>query len=135
MDRLFLTSAGLFAFLAVGAGAFGAHALRQRIPAERMQTFETGVRYVLYHAFGLFAVVWFRTAGPDQLSETVAGVAFIAGIVLFGGSLTALSLTGERRWGAVTPFGGACFLIGWAALIVAALTAPMDFTSPFYSKP
>ncbi|MGZ8652460.1 MAG: DUF423 domain-containing protein, partial [Actinomycetota bacterium] len=59
---------------------------------------------------------------------------FIAGIVLFGGSLTALSLTGERRWGAVTPFGGACFLIGWAALIVAALTAPMDFTSPFYSK-
>lgn len=127
MDRFFLTAAGLFAFLAVGAGAFGAHALKDRIPPERMQTFEIGVRYTLYHAFGLFAVVWFRTAGPDQLSETVAGTAFIAGVVLFGGSLVALSLTGERRWGAVTPIGGVCFLIGWAALIAAALTAPFDF--------
>jgi uncharacterized membrane protein YgdD (TMEM256/DUF423 family) len=127
LDRLFLTAAGVFGFLAVGAGAFGAHALRERIPPERMQTFETGVRYTLYHVFGLFAVVWFRTAGPDQLSETVAGIAFIAGIVLFGGSLVALSLTGERRWGAVTPLGGLCFLIGWAALTVAAVTAPFDF--------
>jgi uncharacterized membrane protein YgdD (TMEM256/DUF423 family) len=125
VDRLFLAAAGLFAFLAVGAGAFGAHALKGRIPPERMQTFETGVRYTLNHAFGLFVVVWFRTAGPDQLSETVAGVAFILGIVLFGGSLTALSLTSERRWGAVTPIGGVCFLVGWAALIVAALTAPL----------
>ena len=80
------------------------------------------MRYTLYHAFGLFVVVWFRTAGPDQLSETVAGVAFIAGIVLFGGRL----LTGERRWGAATPIGGVCFLVGAAALIVAALTAPFD---------
>ncbi|MGH2597536.1 MAG: DUF423 domain-containing protein [Actinomycetota bacterium] len=134
MDRAFLASAGLFAFVGVAGGAFGAHALRARIPAERLQTFETGVRYTLYHAFGLFVVVWFRTAGPDQLSETVAGVAFIAGIVLFGGSLLALSLTGERKWGAVTPVGGVCFLVGWAALIVAALTAPMNFASPFYSR-
>ncbi len=64
---------------------------------ERIQTFETGVRYTLYHALGLFVVVWLRTAGPDQVSETVAGLAFIAGIVLFGGSLVALALTGERR--------------------------------------
>jgi len=78
-------------------------------------------------------VVWFRTAGPDQLSETVAGAAFIAGIVLFGGSLVALSLTGERRWGAVTPIGGVCFLIGWAALIVAALTAPFDFAQVLHA--
>ncbi len=127
MDRLFLTAAGVFAFLAVAAGAFGAHALKERIPPERLQTFETGVRYTLYHAFGLFAVVWLRTAGPDQLSETVAGLAFIAGVVLFGGSLVALSLTGERRWGAVTPIGGVCFLIGWAALVVAAVTAPFEF--------
>lgn len=127
MDRVFLTAAGVFGFLAVGAGAFGAHALRERIPPERMQTFETGVRYTLYHAFALFVVVWLRTAGPDQLSETVAGVAFIAGIVLFGGSLMALSLTGERRWGALTPIGGVCFLIGWAGLILAAMTAPFDF--------
>ncbi|MGZ8578863.1 MAG: DUF423 domain-containing protein [Actinomycetota bacterium] len=134
MDRLFLTAAALSALLAVAAGAFGTHALRERIPAERMQTFETGVRYTLYHAFGLFAVVWFRTAGPDQLSETVAGIAFIAGIVLFGGSLMALSLTGARRWGAVTPFGGVCFLVGWAALIVAALTAPITFAPLFHTR-
>lgn len=133
MDRLFLTAAAVFALLAVAAGAFGAHALRERIPAERLQTFETGVRYVLYHAFGLFAVVWFRTLGPDQLSETIAGIAFIAGIVLFGGSLAALSLTGERRWGAVTPIGGVCFLIGWAALIVAAVTAPFDFVRALHA--
>jgi uncharacterized membrane protein YgdD (TMEM256/DUF423 family) len=133
VDRLFLVSAGLAAFLAVGAGAFGAHALKGRISPERLATFETGVRYSLVHAFGLYVVVWLRTAGPDQLSETVAGIAFIAGIVLFGGSLVALSLTGERRWGAVTPIGGACFLIGWMALIVAALTAPFDFTLPFHA--
>jgi uncharacterized membrane protein YgdD (TMEM256/DUF423 family) len=134
MDRLFLTAAALSAGLAVAAGAFGTHALRERIPAERMQTFETGVRYTLYHAFGLFAVVWLRTAGPDQLSETVAGIAFIAGIVLFGGSLVALTLTGDRRWGAVTPFGGVCFLVGWAALIVAALTAPITFAPLFHTS-
>ncbi|MEO8424199.1 MAG: DUF423 domain-containing protein [Actinomycetota bacterium] len=133
MDRVFLVAAGLFAFLAVAAGAFGAHALRERIPPERLQTFETGVRYTLYHAFGLFAVVWFRTLGPDQLSESVAGIAFIAGIVLFGGSLVALSLTGQRRWGALTPIGGVCFLVGWAALIVAALTAPFDFARVLHS--
>ena len=127
MDRFFLAAAASFAFLAVGAGAFGAHALKERIPPERLPTFETGVRYTLYHAFGLFIVVWFRTAGPDQLSETIAGVAFIAGIVLFGGSLMALSLTGVRRWGVITPIGGVCFLVGWAALIVAAVTAPLDF--------
>ena len=60
----------------------------------------------MYHALGLFAVVWFRTLGPDQVSETVAGLAFIVGVVVFGGSLVTLSLTGERRWGAVAPIPG-----------------------------
>ena len=64
MDRVFLASGAVFAFLAVGAGAFGAHALRKRIPPERLQTFETATRYTMYHALGLFAVVWFRTLGP-----------------------------------------------------------------------
>ena len=134
MDRVFLASGALFAFLAVGAGAFGAHALRKRITPERLQTFETATRYTMYHAFGLFAVVWFRTLGPDQVSETVAGIAFIVGVVVFGGSLVTLSLTGERRWGAVAPIGGVCFLIGWAALLIAALTAPLDFAPLFQAK-
>jgi uncharacterized membrane protein YgdD (TMEM256/DUF423 family) len=134
MDRIFLASGAVFAFLAVGAGAFGAHALRKRIPPERLQTFETAARYTMYHALGLFGVVWFRTLGPDQLSETVAGIAFIVGVVVFGGSLVMLSLTGERRWGAVAPIGGVCFLIGWAALLVAAMTAPLDFAPLFQAK-
>jgi uncharacterized membrane protein YgdD (TMEM256/DUF423 family) len=134
VDRVFLAAGALFALVAVGAGAFGTHALRTRIPPERIQTFETATRYTMYHALGLFAVVWFRTLGPDQLSETVAGVAFIAGVLVFGGSLVALSLTGERRWGAVAPIGGACFLVGWAAMLIAALTAPLDFAPLFQAK-
>ena len=134
MDRVFLASGAVFALLAVGAGAFGAHALRERIPAERLQAFETATRYTMYHALGLFAVVWFRTLGPDQVSETVAGTAFIVGVVVFAGSLVTLSLTGERRWGAVAPIGGVCFLIGWAALLIAALTAPLDFAPLFQAK-
>jgi uncharacterized membrane protein YgdD (TMEM256/DUF423 family) len=128
VDRAFLTLAATFGFVGVGLGAFGAHALRSRIPPERLQTFETGVRYLLYHAFALFVVEWFRAAGPDQVSESIAGVCFVGGIVLFSGSLFALALTGERRWGAVTPFGGLLFLIGWAMLVVAALTAPIRFS-------
>ena len=91
-----------FAFLAVGAGAFGTHALRDRVPPEHIQTFETATRYTMYHAFGLFAVVWFRTLGPDQVSETVAGLAFIVGVVVFGGSLVTLSLRGNAG-GAPSP--------------------------------
>ena len=127
MDRSFLVFGTLAALLGVAAGAFGAHALRSKVPPERLQTFETGIRYAIYHAFALFVVVWFRTMGPDRLSETIAGVAFAVGIVLFSGSLVMLSLTGERRWGAVTPVGGVCFLVGWAALLVAAFTAPFAF--------
>ena len=134
MDRVFLATGAVFAFLAVGAGAFGAQALRKLIPPERLQTFETATRYTMYHALGLFAVVWFRTLGPDQVSETVAGIAFIVGVVVFGGSLVTLSLTGERRWGAIAPIGGVCFLIGWAALLIAALTAPLDFAPLFQAK-
>ena len=127
MDRFFLAFGTLTALLGVAGGAFGAHALRSKVPPERLQTFETGVRYAIYHAFALFVVVWFRTVGPDRASETVAGSAFAAGIVLFSGSLVLLTLTDERRWGAVTPIGGVCFLVGWAALLIAALTAPFSF--------
>jgi uncharacterized membrane protein YgdD (TMEM256/DUF423 family) len=128
VDRAFLTIAAVFGFVGVSLGAFGAHALRSRIPPERLQTFETGVRYLLYHAFALFAVEWFRAAGPDQVSESIAGACFVGGVVLFSGSLFALALTGVRRWGMITPFGGLLFLIGWALLVVAALTAPIRFS-------
>jgi len=128
LDRLFLVLAGLFGFTGVAAGAFGAHALARRIPAERQVTFETAVRYQLWHTFAIFAVVVLRTIGPDATSETIAGWAFVAGVVLFCGSLYALALTGVRPWGAVTPFGGLAFLVGWGSFVVAAATATFRFS-------
>lgn len=127
MDRALLVLGALSAFSAVGLGAFGAHALRSRLTPERTATFETGVRYQLVHALGLFVVVFLRTIGPDAVAESVAGVLFVAGIVLFSGSLYVLALTGIRRWGIVTPFGGLCFLLGWLALAWAAATVTFRF--------
>ncbi|MDP9328007.1 MAG: DUF423 domain-containing protein [Actinomycetota bacterium] len=127
MDRFFLTIAAAFGFIGVTAGAFGAHALRTKVPAERQAAFETGARYFLYGAFALLAVEWFRAAGPDQVAESWAGVCLTVGTTLFSGSLFALALTGRRRWGAVTPVGGVLLLAGWALLVIAALTAPIRF--------
>jgi uncharacterized membrane protein YgdD (TMEM256/DUF423 family) len=127
VDRALLVLGALSAFTAVGLGAFGAHALRRRLTPERAATFETGVRYQLAHALGLFVVVFLRTIGPDRAAETIAGALFVAGTVLFSGSLYALALTGDRRWGIVTPFGGLCFLAGWLALVWAAATVPFRF--------
>ena len=104
--------------LGVAAGAFGAHALRGRLSAELLQVFETGARYQLIHALALVGVA---LAGERRASRalTAAGWLFVAGIVLFSGSLYALALTNIRVWGAVTPLGGLCFLAGWAALAAA----------------
>ncbi|HEY8477334.1 MAG TPA: DUF423 domain-containing protein [Chloroflexota bacterium] len=122
MDRLFLGVGAALAFLAVAAGAFGAHGLRGRLSPEDLGTFETGVRYHMYHALALLAVAWVasRTSGA---AVAVAGALFVAGIVLFSGSLYLLSLTGTRWLGAITPFGGLAFLLGWLALLWIALRA------------
>ena len=127
MDRAFLLIGCLFGFVGVAAGAFGTHALRARLRPERLATFETAVRYQLWHALALFVVVFLRTIGPDEFAESLAGVLFVAGVVLFSGSLYVLALTGVRRWGAVAPFGGACMLAGWASLAVCVATAPFRF--------
>jgi uncharacterized membrane protein YgdD (TMEM256/DUF423 family) len=127
VDRALLVLGAMSAFAAVGLGAFGAHALSSRLTPERAVTFETGVRYQLVHALGLFVVVFLRTIGPDAVSESVAGLLFVAGTVLFSGSLYVLALTGVRRWGIVTPFGGICLLIGWLALGWAAATVTFRF--------
>jgi uncharacterized membrane protein YgdD (TMEM256/DUF423 family) len=127
VDRTFLAIAAVFGFTGVATGAFGAHALRSRLPAERLAPFETGARYLLYGAFAVLGVEWFRAAGPDQVAESWAGVCLAAGTAVFSGSLIALALTGRRRWGALTPVGGVLLLAGWALLGVAALTAPLRF--------
>ena len=119
MDRIFAIAGAISAFLAVAAGAFGAHALRSRLAPDLLQTFETGARYQMYHALALFAVAWMTTRSGSGLAS-IAGWLFIAGTVLFSGSLYALALSGVRVLGAITPLGGLCFLAGWLALAAAA---------------
>ena len=120
MDRIFFGLGALSALLAVAAGAFGAHALRSRMAPDTLGVFEVGARYHMYHALGLLAAAWAVTRWPGG-ATTIAGWLFVAGTVIFSGSLYALSLTGQRWLGAVTPLGGLAFILGWAALAWAAL--------------
>src|SRR5438874_1401571 len=112
----------VFAFLGVALGAFGAHALRGRLDPALSQTFETGVRYQMFHALALIltGLVRERAAASRQRWLEVAGVLFVIGIVLFSGSLYLLAATGVRAWGAVTPLGGLAFLGAWILLAFAA---------------
>ncbi len=115
MDRTFFGLGAVFAFLGVALGAFGAHALRGSLSAADLATFETGVRYQVYHALALLATAWAATRWPGGPVHA-AGWLFVAGILLFSGSLYVLVLAGQRWMGAVTPFGGLCFLVAWALL-------------------
>ncbi len=105
--------------IAVAAGAFGAHALADRIPADRLAVFETAARYQMYHALALLAISC-RPASVQSRRLAVAGVLFVAGTVIFCGSLYALALTGIRGLGAITPVGGVSWLAAWALLVLAA---------------
>ncbi|MBX3173157.1 MAG: DUF423 domain-containing protein [Gemmatimonadaceae bacterium] len=126
MQRLFLVIGSLSAAMAVAAGAFGAHALKERLDPRSLETFETAVRYQMYHALAIIAVALF--VGRSVAATTsgaggpirVAGWLFVAGTLLFSGSLYALALSGARWLGPVTPLGGACLLAGWVAFAVAA---------------
>ena len=108
--------------LGVLVGAFGAHGLRDRVAADMLAVFETGVRYHLIHGLAIIAVAWAASRWPSAWIGA-AGWLFAAGIVVFSGSLYILAISGVRWWGAVTPIGGVCFLAGWAALAVGALRA------------
>ena len=120
MDRTFLLVGAVAAFLAVTLGAFGAHGLRGRLSPEMLAVFETGVRYHMYHALALILVALVMGRISGWLIQT-AGWCFVAGIVLFSGSLYALALSGVTILGAVTPIGGLAFLVGWACLAFAAI--------------
>jgi uncharacterized membrane protein YgdD (TMEM256/DUF423 family) len=120
MDRVFAGLGAVSAGLAVALGAFAAHMLRDRVAPEMLVTFETGARYHMYHALGLLAVAWAATRWPGA-GVTAAGWLFVAGTLLFSGSLYLLVLTGQRWLGAVTPLGGLAFLAGWVALAWSAL--------------
>jgi uncharacterized membrane protein YgdD (TMEM256/DUF423 family) len=120
MDRLFLAMGALSAAISVAAGAFGAHALKARLTPDLLAVFETGARYEMYHALGLLAAGLALARSPGAAAAW-AGWLFLAGTLLFSGSLYALALTGVRALGAVTPFGGVAFIAGWIALAIAAL--------------
>jgi len=122
MSRRFVFLGAVFALLGVAGGAFGAHSLKAILSPEMLVVFETGIRYQMYHALALLFV---GSAGDRCSSPHVrrAGWLFVAGIALFSGSLYALSLSGVRWLGAVTPLGGAAFIAGWAFLALGCRSA------------
>jgi uncharacterized membrane protein YgdD (TMEM256/DUF423 family) len=121
MERLFFSLGSFSGGLGVVLGAFGAHILRARMTPDFMAIFETGVRYQMYHAFGLLIVGMIAARRPTNRLVAGAGWLFIAGIVLFSGSLYILTLSGLRWLGMITPVGGTGFIVGWFCLALAAL--------------
>lgn len=119
MVRLWLLLAAFAGFSGVALGAFAAHGLKSRLSAEYLAVFQTGTHYQLIHALALFGVALLALQAPGRAVQ-VAGSCFALGIVLFSGSLYALTLSGFGKLGIITPFGGLAFLAGWASLGVAA---------------
>lgn len=121
-ERTFFAAGAISAFVAVAAGAFGAHGLKDKISVEMLAIFETAVRYQMFHAVALLVTAWAANRFQSSIVN-VGGWLFVVGTIVFSGSLYVLSLT-ETRWlGAVTPIGGVAFLAGWLCLIWAALKA------------
>ena len=119
--KLFIALGAVFGAIAVGFGAFGAHALRARLSVEMLAVYQTGVQYHFWHALGILAVGVVCLQLPANAWLRAAGWLLAAGIVLFSGSLYALSLSGERWLGAITPAGGLAFILGWLALGIGVL--------------
>jgi uncharacterized membrane protein YgdD (TMEM256/DUF423 family) len=123
MERQFVVLGAIFALFGVLAGAFGAHALKETIGPDRLEVFKTGAQYQMIHALALFAVAFVATRWPGSLVNA-AGWLFVAGIVLFSGSLYLYAITDQRLFGAITPFGGLCFIAGWICLAVGVFRSP-----------
>jgi uncharacterized membrane protein YgdD (TMEM256/DUF423 family) len=122
MNRTFLMIGALSAAVSVAAGAFGAHALREKVEPRLLEVFQTGAQYQMYHALALLIVGVVAARAPSSLT-TSAGWLFVAGTLFFSGSLYAMTFTGVRALGAVTPIGGVCFLAGWVCLALAVAKA------------
>lgn len=122
MERVWWIAGTVSGLTAVAAGAFAAHGLKSKLSPDMLAVFETGAKYQMYHALALLAVAWIATRGAGS-AATAAGVCFLGGTVLFSGSLYALALSGVKWLGAITPFGGTAFLVGWALLALAGAKA------------
>lgn len=119
MTNLFLLAGSIFGGLGVMIGAFGAHKLKSYLlEIGRLDVFETGVKYQFYHAFALLIVGLLITKADNKLLH-YAGYSFIAGIIIFSGSLYTLCLTNVGKWGAVTPIGGLFMIVGWVLMAFA----------------
>jgi uncharacterized membrane protein YgdD (TMEM256/DUF423 family) len=122
--RVWLRVGAISGFLAVAMGAFGAHGLKERLEELGMsQNYETAARYQMYHALAMVAVGLVATSRQGR-ALAVAGWTFLIGTVLFSGSLYALALSGQKWLGAITPFGGVGFLLGWVAFALASPGPP-----------
>jgi uncharacterized membrane protein YgdD (TMEM256/DUF423 family) len=116
MERIFFVLGSFSGALGVVLGAFGAHALRARLSTDLLNSFETGVRYQMYHAFAVLAVAFaISRYGPSSL-VSAAGLLFILGTLVFSGSLYILAATRYKWLGAITPLGGIAFIAGWLCL-------------------
>ncbi len=118
-ERTLIIAAAVNMFIAVGAGAFGAHGLRQVLSTDMLAVWQTAVNYQVMHALGLFVIALLMPRLESPLLGW-AGIAMLIGIVLFSGSLYALALSGVRILGAITPLGGLGFLLAWALVAWAA---------------
>jgi uncharacterized membrane protein YgdD (TMEM256/DUF423 family) len=123
MTQIFFTIAAIFGGLSVAAGAFGSHALREKVSERILEIFDTGARYQMYHALALLlvAILISRLETPPT-TLFISGWLFIIGVTIFSGSLYVLSLTGIKSLGAMAPLGGLLLMAGWAALAVTAAT-------------
>ncbi|GAX36591.1 DUF423 domain-containing protein [Nodularia sp. NIES-3585] len=121
MAQIFVSIAAVLGGLSVAAGAFAAHALKEKISERSLEIFDTGARYQMYHALALLLVALLISRATSPQPMLIAtGWLFIIGIAIFSGSLYALSLTGVKYLGAITPLGGVAFLVGWGTLAFAA---------------
>lgn len=125
MQKIFLASGAILGALGVALGAFGAHALKAMLEASgRTDTFETAVKYQMYHALALVLVGVLAAQLPNQAKWlTWSGYAFVVGVLIFSGALYLICFTGVRAWGAVAPIGGTLLIVGWLALLWAVVKA------------
>jgi uncharacterized membrane protein YgdD (TMEM256/DUF423 family) len=120
MDRSLFAAGALLALLGVAAGAFGAHALAERLTPDRLAIFEIGVRYQMYHALGLLALGLAAGRWPGTQLGT-AGMFMLGGVLIFSGTLYAMAFGAPRWLGAITPIGGVGMILGWAIAVWAVL--------------
>ena len=123
MGQIFISISAVLGLVGVALGAFGAHGLKERLSADMMSVYQTGSHYHLIHALALLGI-GILARQMDVTAIKVAGISMIFGIFVFSGSLYALAISGVRILGAITPIGGVGFMIGWAALAVAAIQNP-----------